>query len=69
MRDYLKTLVRTFRLTDRAVLAKVARAVLLALAGLGWLALDDATVNAIASAVAVVGSALLTPMAKEDTPE
>ena len=68
MAEYFRNLVRTLRLADRAVLAKAVRAILVAAAALGWLTIDDATANAISSAVAAIGSALLTPIA-QDTSE
>lgn len=68
MPEFLRVLVRRLRLTDKAVLAKAVRAILVAAAALGWLTIDDATANAISSAVAAIGSALLTPIA-QDTSE
>lgn len=68
MMEFLRDLVRRLRLTDKAVLAKAVRAVLVAAAALGWFTIDDATANAISSAVAAIGAALLTPIA-QDTPE
>lgn len=68
MAEYFRNLVRTLRLADRAVLAKAVRAILVAAAALGWLTIDDATANAISSAVAAIGAALLTPIA-QDTSE
>ena len=67
MLDKLKSLVHRLGLHEKARLARVARALLLAIAGLGWLTIDEATVNAVATAVAAIGSALLTPTAKQDT--
>jgi hypothetical protein len=55
-------------LTDKAVLAKAVRAVLVAAAALGWFTIDDATANAISSVVAAIGAALLTPIT-QDTSE
>lgn len=68
MPEFLRVLVRTLRLSDKAVLAKAVRAILVAAAALGWLTIDDATANAISSAVAAIGAALLTPIA-QDTSE
>lgn len=68
MSEYFRNLVRTLRLADRAVLAKAVRALLVAAAALGWFTIDDATANAISSAVAAIGAALLTPIA-QDTSE
>lgn len=68
MPEFLRVLIRRLRLTDKAVLAKAVRAILVAAAALGWLTIDDATANAISSAVAAIGSALLTPIA-QDTSE
>lgn len=68
MAEYFRNLVRTLRLTDKAVLAKAVRAILVAAAALGWFTIDDATANAISSAVAAIGAALLTPIA-QDTSE
>lgn len=66
--EYFRNLIRTLRLTDKAVLAKAVRAILVAAAALGWFTIDDATANAISSAVAAIGAALLTPIA-QDTSE
>lgn len=68
MPEFLRDLIRRLRLTDKAVLAKAVRAILVAAAALGWLTIDDATANAISSAVAAIGAALLTPIA-QDTSE
>jgi hypothetical protein len=63
MRKILDTLKRVWarvRALEPARLAEAVRFALAAAVTLGWVTIDDARINAIASAVAVVGSVLLT---------
>lgn len=60
MLEYLKKLWATLRSFEPARLAEGVRVVLVAGVTLGWLTIDDARINAIVSAVAVVASLLLT---------
>lgn len=66
MLDALTSLVRRFNLTDRVVLAKVARAVLVFVAGLGWFTMSEETLATVTSAVAAAGSLLLTQFIAKD---
>lgn len=63
--------------TEPAKWAELVRSILLALVGVGWLALDEPTVNSVSTVVAGVVSVVLTkfvrksvtPTAKLDNPE
>lgn len=65
------------RATEPAQYAELVRSILLALVGVGWLTLDEPTVNTVATVVAGVVSVVLTrfvrksvtPTAKLDNPE
>lgn len=65
------------RATEPAQYAELARSILLALVGVGWLTLDEPTVNTVSTVVAGVVSVVLTrfvrksvtPTAKLDNPE
>lgn len=58
--DTLKRAWARIRATEPARLAEAVRVALVAAVTLGWLTLDDARINSIVSAVALVGSLLLT---------
>jgi len=55
----------SFKDTEPARLAEIVRGVLVGLVGLGWVALDNATVNSIATLVAVAGSWALTKFVRD----
>lgn len=65
------------RATEPAKYAELVRSILLALVGVGWLTLDEPTVNTVSTVVAGVVSVVLTrfvrksvtPTAKLDNPE
>lgn len=65
------------RATEPAKWAELVRSILLALVGVGWLTLDEPTVNTVSTVVAGVVSVVLTkfvrksvtPTAKLDNPE
>lgn len=60
MLEFLRDLVRRLRLTDRVLLARVARWLLVAIAGLGWVTMSEDTIAAVSTAVAAVASVALT---------
>lgn len=60
MLEFLRDLVRRLRLTDRVLLARVARWLLVAIAGLGWVTMSEDTITAVSTAVAAVASVALT---------
>lgn len=63
MREIIESAKRLWarvRAMEPAQLAEGVRALLVAAVTLGWVTIDDARTNAIVSAVAVVGSVLLT---------
>jgi len=60
MLEFLRDLVRRLRLTDRVLLARVARWLLVAIAGLGWITMSEDTIAAVSTAVAAIASVALT---------
>lgn len=60
MLEFLRDLVRRLRLTDRVLLARVARWLLVAIAGLGWVTMSEDTITAVSTAVAAVAAVALT---------
>lgn len=58
--DTLKRAWARVRAMEPARLAEAVRVALVAAVTLGWVTIDDARINAIVSAVALVGSLLLT---------
>ncbi|PXY20318.1 hypothetical protein [Prauserella endophytica] len=52
--------------TEPAQLAEGVRTVLVALVGVGWLTIDDVTVNAIVTVVGVIGSFVLTFLVRKN---
>lgn len=60
MLEFLRDLVRRLRLTDRVLLARVARWILVTIAGLGWITMSEDTIAAVSTAVAAIASVALT---------